>query len=270
MKRSVYVAGFDRGVRPIGDWSMSITLSNTSIPSTDSCSPGFVRILCSWLAAALKTISLTSVDLPEPDTPVTAMNLPTGNSTSMSFRLCCEAPRTVNEPRSSVRRGGTAISRAPDRNCPVTDARFFSTFAAVPSATTWPPCSPAPGPMSTSQSAARIICSSCSTTTTVLPSVLEPLERADQLPVVALVEADRRLVEDVEHADELRADLRREPQPLRLAARQRRRPAVEVQVTDPDVVEERQPLADLLDDPRADHLLDLGQLELVEELRARA
>jgi hypothetical protein len=32
------------------------------------------------------------------------------------------------------------------------------------------------------------------------------------------VEADRRLVEDVEHADQLRADLRREPQSLRLAA----------------------------------------------------
>ena len=34
VKRSVYVAGFERGVRPIGDWSISITLSNASIPST--------------------------------------------------------------------------------------------------------------------------------------------------------------------------------------------------------------------------------------------
>jgi hypothetical protein len=33
--------------------------------------------------------------------------------------------------------------------------------------------------------------------------VAQPLERADQLVVVALVEPDRRLVEDVEHADEL-------------------------------------------------------------------
>ncbi len=33
--------------------------------------------------------------------------------------------------------------------------------------------------------------------------VAQPLERADQPAVVALVEADRRLVEDVEHADEL-------------------------------------------------------------------
>ena len=78
--------------------------------------------------------------------------------------------------------------------------------------------------------------------------VAQALERADQLVVVALVQADRRLVEDVEHADELRADLRREPQALRLAARERRARAVEVEVADADVVEERQPLADLLDD----------------------
>ena len=92
--------------------------------------------------------------------------------------------------------------------------------------------------------------------------VAQPLERPDQLVVVALVQADRRLVEDVEHADELRADLRREPQPLRFAARERRRRAVELQVADADVVEERQALADLLDDARADQLLGLRQLEL--------
>ena len=43
-KSFVYVAGFERGVRPIGDWSMSITLSKASIPSTVACSPGFNRI----------------------------------------------------------------------------------------------------------------------------------------------------------------------------------------------------------------------------------
>jgi hypothetical protein len=54
--------------------------------------------------------------------------------------------------------------------------------------------------------------------------VAQALERADQLVVVALVEADRRLVEDVEDADELAPDLRREPQPLRLPARAPRGP----------------------------------------------
>ena len=48
--------------------------------------------------------------------------------------------------------------------------------------------------------------------------VAQTLERADQPAVVPLVEADRGLVEDVEDAHELRADLRRQPQTLRLAA----------------------------------------------------
>ncbi len=139
------------------------------MPSTESCSPGFTRTRCSRFASALKTVSFTSVDLPEPETPVTVMNLPTGNSTSMSFRLCWVAPRTQNEPWSSDRRSGVAICLFRDRNCPVTDSGFFSTSEAVPSATTCPPCSPAPGPMSTRWSAERIICSSCSTTSTVLP-----------------------------------------------------------------------------------------------------
>ena len=103
-----------------------------------------------------------------------------------------------------------------------------------------------------------------------VPEVAQTVERGDQLLVVALVEADGRLVEDVEHADELRADLRREPEPLRLAARERRGSAVELEVADAHVLEERQPLADLLDDPLADQPLGLGQLEPVQELdRAR-
>ena len=53
MNRSVYVAGFERGVRPIGDWSMSITLSKQSMPSTESWSPGFVRMRWSRFASAL-------------------------------------------------------------------------------------------------------------------------------------------------------------------------------------------------------------------------
>ena len=55
--------------------------------------------------------------------------------------------------------------------------------------------------------------------------VLEPDQGLDQPLVVALVQADRRLVEDVEDADQAGADLRREPDPLRLATRQRARRA---------------------------------------------
>ena len=100
--------------------------------------------------------------------------------------------------------------------------------------------------------------------------VAQPLERPDQLLVVALVQADRGLVEDVEDADQAGADLGREPDPLRLAAGERGRGALQRQVADPDRVEEAQPLADLADDQAGDRALGLGQLERLDPLQRRA
>ncbi len=54
-------------------------------------------------------------------------------------------------------------------NAPVIDSADASRSATVPDTTTLPPCSPAPGPMSTTQSAVRMVSSSCSTTIRVLP-----------------------------------------------------------------------------------------------------
>ena len=45
----VYVAGFDLGVRPIGDWSITITLSTLSMPSISSCDPGTESLPCRLL-----------------------------------------------------------------------------------------------------------------------------------------------------------------------------------------------------------------------------
>jgi hypothetical protein len=42
VKSPVYVAGLDRGVRPMGDWSMSTILSSSSSPLMPSCAPGTV------------------------------------------------------------------------------------------------------------------------------------------------------------------------------------------------------------------------------------
>ena len=53
--------------------------------------------------------------------------------------------------------------------------------------------------------------------------VAQPDHRVDEALVVALVEADRRLVEHVEDADESAADLAGEPDALGLAARERAR-----------------------------------------------
>ncbi len=63
----------------------------------------------------LKRISLTSVDLPEPETPVTQVKAPTGKLTSMSRRLCMRAPRTVNHSTGRRRWPGTAMVRRPAR-----------------------------------------------------------------------------------------------------------------------------------------------------------
>src|SRR3954468_23949497 len=47
-------------------------------------------------------MSLTRVDLPEPETPVTAVNVPSGNVTSIVCRLCSRAP-TIVRSRPLVR-----------------------------------------------------------------------------------------------------------------------------------------------------------------------
>ena len=75
-------------MRPIGDWSMSITLSICSSPAMASCAPGsLVRSVDLACASARYRMSLTSVDLPLPETPVTTVSRPSGNSTSMFFQI---------------------------------------------------------------------------------------------------------------------------------------------------------------------------------------
>ena len=91
--------------------------------------------------------------------------------------------------------------------------------------------------------------------------VLEADEGLDQPLVVALVQADRRLVEDVEHAHEPGADLGREADALRLTARQRPAGSIEGEVVEADVEQELQTLLDLLEHPLADLALADRQVE---------
>ena len=95
--------------------------------------------------------------------------------------------------------------------------------------------------------------------------IAQAIQRAQQALVVALVQADRRLIEDVHDADQAGADLAREPDALRFAARQRVGAAIERQVVETDVAQEAQALADLLDDLRRDLAAPAGQLQLVAE-----
>ena len=84
-------------------------------------------------------------------------------------------------------------------------------------------------------------------------------QRGQQPLVVALVQADARLVEDVEDAGELRADLRGEPDALRLAAGERAAFAVEREVTEPNLIEKTEPQQDFPPHLATDFFLRLAK-----------
>ncbi len=92
--------------------------------------------------------------------------------------------------------------------------------------------------------------------------IAQALEGFEQPRVVALVQADGRLVQHIEHAGEAGADLRGEADALALAAGQRAGGAGEGEIFEADVVEEFQAVADFLEDAPGDLVL-LG----VERLR---
>ncbi len=94
--------------------------------------------------------------------------------------------------------------------------------------------------------------------------VAHALQGVEEATVVALVEADRRLVEDVEHAHQLRADLGGEADALALAARQAARHAVERQVVEPDRDQEAETVADLAQDLVGDGPLAAAERQLEE------
>ncbi len=74
------------------------------------------------------------------------------------------------------------------------------------------------------------------------------------------MEADRGLVEDVEDAREAGADLRRQADALAFAAGEGAAGAVEVEVIEPDIVEEAEALVDFLEDGLGDLVLLRGEL----------
>ena len=94
--------------------------------------------------------------------------------------------------------------------------------------------------------------------------VAESVQSLDQLRVVALVQADRGLVQDVEDAHQARADLGREPDPLCLTARERPRGPRQVEIADADVVEKGEPLRDLPDEQAGDRPLGIGHLQVLD------
>ena len=65
-------------------------------------------------------------------------------------------------------------------------------------------------------------------------NVAQALECGDHFDVVLGMEPNARLVEDVEHSHQARADLRGEADALRFTSGKRARSAVEVQIVEPD------------------------------------
>ncbi len=96
--------------------------------------------------------------------------------------------------------------------------------------------------------------------------IAEPGQRLQKPVVVARVQPDRRLIQDVEHADQPAADLPGQPDPLQLAAGKRGRRTVEREVLEAHVLEEREPAADLLEGLDGDHLSEGVQGQFAEEL----
>ena len=86
------------------------------MPSMPSCRPGRALVRFSSAPRRLKRISFTREDFPDPDTPVTAMNVPRGKLTSMWRRLFSAAPRTVSRcPLPARRWVGTGTFFRPAR-----------------------------------------------------------------------------------------------------------------------------------------------------------
>ena len=233
----------DRGVRPIGDWSTPTTLSTRSSPVTRVCRPGIIRAPLIRFASTACRMSLTSVDLPDPDTPVTAISVPSGNFTVRLLQVVLpgadhgQHPVLVDrpadqrnrdlQPAGDVGAGDRLGGRLQVRHRPGDDH-----LAAVLARTRADVDHPVGGPdgvlvvLDDDQRVAE---------------VAEPGQRLDQPVVVPLVQPDRRLVEHVQHADQAGADLGGQPDPLRLAAGQRRRRPVQRQVLEPDVEQEAEP-----------------------------
>ena len=189
--------------------------------------------------------------MPPPETPVTQVNRPSGISAVTFFRLLPRAPTTLSARRGlraalrhrhalefageilagqRVRRGDDVLRRALRDDLAAMDAGAGADVDDVVGG--------ADGVLVVLDHDHGVA------------EVAQPLQRFEQPRVVALVQADRRLVEHVEHAGQARADLRGEPDALALAAGQRAGGARQREIVEPDIDEEAQPLADLLEDAR--------------------
>ena len=88
--------------------------------------------------------------------------------------------------------------------------------------------------------------------------IAQLLERGEQARVIALMQTDGRLIENVQHAHEPAADLRGETDALRFAAGQCDGGALEREIIESDVVEETQPVGYFFQNRLCDLTIESG------------
>ena len=99
-----------------------------------------------------------------------------------------------------------------------------------------------------------------------IAQIAQPAQRGDEPVIVALMQADARLIEHVEAAGEAGADLRGEPDALRFAAGKRAALAVEREIAEADLHEEIEAIQHLAAHLRGDESLLLREVERRQEL----
>ena len=184
---------------------------------------------------------LTRLDLPEPETPVTVVSTPSGNATSRSSRLLRVTPV---EPQPAVRRARRARAARGSRRTGTGASATASTLRQ-------------PGGRAAVENLAAVLAGGRADVDDPvgvpddvelvlddeerIAGRLQPVERAQQRLGVGRMQAGRRLVEHVDDAEQVRAHLRRQPQPLQLAGRQRRRAALEREVAEAEIEQHGEP-----------------------------
>ena len=229
------------------------------MPSTLRCRPGSALARCRCWASERSRMSLTSVDLPDPDTPghrdeaaererhvdVVQVVLP-GAAHRHDLTRARPAPGRHRDrllARQVLARDGRLVREQP---AAAADRAGVHDVAAV---------------LPRARADVDHVVGGADGLLVVLDhdhrvaQVAQPLQGGDEALVVALVQADGRLVEHVEDADEAAADLAGQADALRLTARERPGRAGQRQVVEADVEQELHALADFLEDPVGDHVL---------------
>ena len=212
------------------------------------------RVPISRRLAALYSVSTTRVDLPPPETPVTQVKVPSGNPAVTSFRLLPLAPTTrthavlLHRPAHRRHRDAPAARQivAGQRGRIGRDLRRRALrhhVAAVDAGRR-----PHVDQMVGAADGVLVVLDHQHG----VAQRLQPPQRAEQPLVVALVQADRGLVQHIQHAGQAGADLRGQPDALALAARQRGRAARQRQVVQADIDQKLQPVDDLAQDAPRD------------------